>query len=516
MCEGLLDAAWSRSPLCFGHPPCLPIIQGMAGVAAHLPRARMPASALRVLGDDRLFRLAAAGDSRAFEVIYERHHQALYRYCRSIVGNSEDAADALQSTMASALRALAGEQREIALRPWLFRIAHNESVSLLRKRRPHATIDDALELEAPAHDPAVKQRLTELVADLRELPDAQRGALVMHELSGLPYRDVAAALDVAEPHARQLVYEARTALHDIAEGRAMECDHVRRTISDGDRRVMRGRRIRSHLRACSDCAGFEQLLRTRRRDLAAIAPPLPAALAAGVLHKVLGGAGSAGGTAVATSSGGAGLGSMLSGKLLATSAMSKLVAAIAITAAAGAGALEVATKPGHRTDSGASPAAPRAHAAAAKPSAGHTVSTSAPSAAHTPADGGNPGATTTHGKSGSAPGHTKAGGHPVHPTHPVHPVHPVHPTHPVTPARPTHPAHPTHPAPKNTTQKPVTTPAPQTHPTHPVTPVPKVTLPTTTEQSPAVTTPPVEVGGGQGSQSQGSDQTDKSLIHAAP
>src|SRR5437763_6479480 len=142
-------------------------MQAMHGVAAQFPQARMPAPAVRMLGDDRLLRLASAGDSRAFEVIYERHHQALYRYCRSIVGNAEDAADALQSTMASAMRGLVGERREIALRPWLFRIAHNESISLLRKRHSHATIEDALELEAPVHDPAVAQRLRDLVADLR-------------------------------------------------------------------------------------------------------------------------------------------------------------------------------------------------------------------------------------------------------------------------------------------------------------------------------------------------------------
>ena len=104
----------------------------------------MPAAALRLLGDDRLSRLAATGDSRAFETIYERHHQALYRYCSSILGSPEDAADALQSTMASALRALVGERREIAIKPWLFRIAHNESISMLRKRRPTTAIDGAL------------------------------------------------------------------------------------------------------------------------------------------------------------------------------------------------------------------------------------------------------------------------------------------------------------------------------------------------------------------------------------
>src|SRR5690348_348958 len=103
----------------------------MGGIAAELPGARVPAAALRLLGDDKLFKLAAAGDSRAFEAIYDRHHQALSRYCRSIVGNEHDAADALQSTLASALRALVGESREIPLKPWLFRIAHNECISLL-------------------------------------------------------------------------------------------------------------------------------------------------------------------------------------------------------------------------------------------------------------------------------------------------------------------------------------------------------------------------------------------------
>src|SRR3954452_19723845 len=179
----------------------------MAGIPAPLPRAKTPGFALGAMSDDRLSRLAAAGDQRAFEVIYQRHYQALYRYCRSIVGNADDAADALQSTMAAALRGLAGERRQIAVRPWLFRIAHNESISLLRKRRAHATIDDAYEVEAPAHDPGVSQRLEQLVTDLQQLPDSQRGALVMHELSGLRYRAIGEALNTTEKHARQLVYE---------------------------------------------------------------------------------------------------------------------------------------------------------------------------------------------------------------------------------------------------------------------------------------------------------------------
>src|SRR5919197_3975178 len=104
---------------------------------------RATASPLRFLPDGQLARLAARGDRRAFAAIYERHHVELYRYCRALCGDPDDASDALQSTMAAALRALPGETRTIAVRPWLFRIAHNESVSLLRRRRPQAELREA-------------------------------------------------------------------------------------------------------------------------------------------------------------------------------------------------------------------------------------------------------------------------------------------------------------------------------------------------------------------------------------
>src|ERR671915_271789 len=85
---------------------------------------RIPHRALGVLSDERLARLAAQGSPKAFAAIYERHHQALYRYCRSILGNDEEARDALQNTMLAAMRALPGEERKIALKAWLFRVSH--------------------------------------------------------------------------------------------------------------------------------------------------------------------------------------------------------------------------------------------------------------------------------------------------------------------------------------------------------------------------------------------------------
>ena len=65
----------------------------------------------------------------------------LYRFCLAIVGGPQDAQDALQNTMVKALRALPGEEREIQLKPWLYRIAHNEAIDLLRRRRESAELE---------------------------------------------------------------------------------------------------------------------------------------------------------------------------------------------------------------------------------------------------------------------------------------------------------------------------------------------------------------------------------------
>src|SRR6185503_19840559 len=94
-----------------------------------------------VLGDERLAQRAAAGDSRAFAAIYRRYQADLYRYCLAIVGNPADAQDALQNTMVQALRALPGEEREINLKPWLYRVARNAAINLLRARRETAEAD---------------------------------------------------------------------------------------------------------------------------------------------------------------------------------------------------------------------------------------------------------------------------------------------------------------------------------------------------------------------------------------
>jgi len=292
---------------------------------------------VRLLGDQRLVRLAAEGDRRAFAEIYRRHHQEIYRYCLAILRSPEDARDALQSTMMNALRSLPGERRQIPLKPWLYRVAHNEAVTILRQRRPSVPLEEATEPQGPSANQQAEQRsrLRELVADLGSLPERQRGALVMRELSGLSYSEIGSAFGTSSSAAKQTVYEARAALQEVAGGREMACETVRKALSANDGRVLRGRKLRGHLRHCAGCRDFRAAIDDRRTDLAALAPPLPAVAAAALLQSMVGGGGGGAGGALLGLFGGAGA------KTAATSGALKAGAAVLATATLGIGAAEV-------------------------------------------------------------------------------------------------------------------------------------------------------------------------------
>jgi RNA polymerase sigma factor (sigma-70 family) len=287
-----------------------------------------------LLGDERLARLVAAGHERAFAVVYERHHQALYRYCRSIVRNDADAQDALQSTFTAAFAALSRGGPEAPIRPWLFRIAHNEAVSTLRRRRPTVELSDATESWTTSVDDQVaeRSRLDLLLRDLRELHDRQRSALVMRELSGLSHEEIALALETSVGAAKQAIYEARQSLFEFAEGRAMPCDEIRRTISDADGRMLRSRRVRAHLRECSACAAFAAAIPERRGELRALVPTLPAAAATGLLGHVAGM-----GSAHGSSTGLVGLAVGGAGKTAGVALAANALAGVAVVASATVG-----------------------------------------------------------------------------------------------------------------------------------------------------------------------------------
>ena len=316
---------------------------------------------LRPAGDERLAKLVASGSEAAFTVLFERFHQPLYRYCRSLLGNDADAQDALQTTFTRALVALREGRRDAPLRPWLYRIAHNESISLLRRRRPAQKLPpDAGGAERPA-DEIVEERvrLATLLADLRDLPERQRGALTMRELSGLPHEEIALAFGISVGAAKQTVLEARRSLQEFAEGRTMACEEIQQTVSDGDRRALRGRRVRAHLRDCATCRSFAAAISSRQADLRALAPGLPVAAASGLLARVTGAGPGHGG-------GGTGLAVGTTSKAVGIAASAKTVAtgaAVVAVAAVGAGAVHHLVARNGRVGAGSRAASPASVAA---------------------------------------------------------------------------------------------------------------------------------------------------------
>jgi RNA polymerase sigma factor (sigma-70 family) len=309
------------------------------------------------MGDEALASRAAAGNEAAFTALYERYHGPLLSYCRSILLDTEDARDATQNALENALRALPRREPGRPLRPWLYRIAHNEAINIVRRRQPVADGGvDAVELltvPGPEADAEQRSRLAQLVDDLRMLPERQRGALVMRELSGLSYEEISGALGVSNEAARRAVFDARTALHDAADGRATACVSVRRSLSDGDRRHLRARGVRAHLRSCDDCSSFERAMGARQTDLHLLGPWLSGSAALGLIG--LGAGGAAGGTLVATGGGGAAVGGGLSWTGLPM--IVKGLAVAAVVATTGTAAVQIPRV--------AAPDSPSSHAQAA-------------------------------------------------------------------------------------------------------------------------------------------------------
>jgi RNA polymerase sigma factor (sigma-70 family) len=308
------------------------------GTAVH---PRLSGQALRILTDEKLAALAAAGNDDAFGTLYARHHQAVYRYCFSLLHQEADARDALQGSMLAALSSLRAKPIEGDLKPWLFRIAHNQSISIIRGRDREAPTE-APSTAAVTDDPETREQLRTLVSDLTALPDRQRGAIVMREMSGLSYSEIGAALGTSAAAGKQLVYEARSALLDLRDGHEMSCELVRERISARDRRLLRGRKVRSHLRGCEPCQDFEQGIRHRRAAFAAFAPPLAPLAAAAVLQDVFGSGGASGGAGGVGGAVGA-TGVVSGGAPLVGPAALKVIAAALLTGAAGVGAYEAGT-----------------------------------------------------------------------------------------------------------------------------------------------------------------------------
>jgi RNA polymerase sigma factor (sigma-70 family) len=177
--------------------------------------ARRPV--LSTQSDERLVDLVRAGSEPAFETIVERYRRALMRYVSRLLP-PERAEDVVQQSFVNAYEAIHRDGAELNLRPWLYRIAHNTALNALRDRGlRHDQLDERIDgVERPDQALERTQGLRDVLVAVQALPDRQRDAIVLRELEGRSYEEIALALGVTDGAVRQLLNRARNSLRAAA------------------------------------------------------------------------------------------------------------------------------------------------------------------------------------------------------------------------------------------------------------------------------------------------------------
>jgi RNA polymerase sigma-70 factor (ECF subfamily) len=260
--------------------------------------------------------LARQRTDRAFERLYQKHAGDVYRYALVVLRNQADAEDVTQTTFMNAYRAFERGERPRAPQNWLIAIAHNVCRQRFRQsqRRPNEVELNEDLAEAIVEDERISAE--DIRRALGHLAFNQRAALVMRELEGRSYQEIAEILDVSMSAVETLIFRARRALREqLDEG--ITCHEAELAISRQlDGRLPRKERgaLRAHLRECDECAHFARSQRAQRGAIKSLALiPLPSSLSSFFGH---GGAA----TATATAGGGAALGGGLAVKAAAIGA----------------------------------------------------------------------------------------------------------------------------------------------------------------------------------------------------
>ena len=174
-----------------------------------------------------LIERARAGDTRAFEDLARREERALYRHALRIVGTTADAEDIVQDALFSAWRSIASFQG-LSFRAWLFRIATNRALDQLRsrKRRPELPPDPPDDDDVTWAEPvAPGPDLTQLVGDrealaavetaLGSLPAEQRTALLLRDVEGFAYEEIAVITSVEIGTVKSRIHRGRLAVRNV-------------------------------------------------------------------------------------------------------------------------------------------------------------------------------------------------------------------------------------------------------------------------------------------------------------
>jgi RNA polymerase sigma-70 factor (ECF subfamily) len=203
-------------------------------------------SADRKAEDYELVRRTLDGDSDAFNKLYTRYREKVYRVAYHLLGSREDALDQVQEAFIRAHRALANFKGESSFETWLLRITTNRCLDFRRmsRRRRIASIDDqefdisrveprtSPQAETPVQELEEEELRSAITEGLRELSEDHRTVILLHAFQKMRYREIADHLGISEGTVMSRLFHARKSLHKIltrkgviAEGAERKADN---------------------------------------------------------------------------------------------------------------------------------------------------------------------------------------------------------------------------------------------------------------------------------------------------
>ena len=163
--------------------------------------------------DGELVRRYLAGDRSAFSTLIERHERRVYNLAYRMLGRAEDAADASQETWLICLRKLSGFRGSSAFTTWLHRVTVNVCHDALRKRAREAPVPEEDLEPPPAPDAAeASAAAVDVQRALLQVPEEFRAALILHDVQGVPYEEIAESLGAPIGTVKSRIHRGRVAL----------------------------------------------------------------------------------------------------------------------------------------------------------------------------------------------------------------------------------------------------------------------------------------------------------------
>jgi RNA polymerase sigma factor (sigma-70 family) len=215
--------------------------------------------------DGEIVAAIVAGDPAGLAAAYDNYAPALYAYCRTLLSEPADAADAVQDTYVIAAAKLAGLREPDRLRPWLYAVARNECFRRLRARGLSAPLDAAVEVTSADAGMVLgpeREELRDLVVDaLSGLNPGDREVIELNLRHVLNGDDLADALGVSRNHAQALVSRARAQFEGslgallVARTGREQCEELNAILADwdGELTILLRKRVNRHIERCEIC-----------------------------------------------------------------------------------------------------------------------------------------------------------------------------------------------------------------------------------------------------------------------